>query len=107
MMESDCELLRKYASEGDEPAFTELVRRHLNLIYSVAYRESNGDPAQAQDIAQLVFIELAKKARRLTGHPALVGWLYSSTRLMSANLRRSQKRRLIREQSVESMKESV
>jgi uncharacterized protein (TIGR03435 family) len=107
MMESDCELLRKYASEGNEPAFTELVRRHLNLVYSVACRESNGDPAQAQDIAQLVFIELAKKARRLTGHPALVGWLYSSTRLMSANLRRSQKRRLIREQSVESMKDSL
>src|SRR4051812_24317816 len=106
-MESDSELLRRYSSERDEAAFTELVERHVNLVYAVACRESHGDPANAQDITQLVFIELARKARRLTDHPALGGWLYSSTRLMSANLRRSQKRRALREQSVESMKEPI
>jgi len=106
-MESDSELLRKYSLERDETAFTELVQRHVNLVYSVACRESNGDPVSAQDITQLVFIELARKARRLIGHPALAGWLYSSARLIGANLRRSQRRRAIREQSVESMNEPI
>src|ERR1051325_7182704 len=106
-MESDAELLRQYARNRNEAAFTELVSRHLNLVYAVACRETNGDIATAQDITQLVFIDLARKARRLTGHTALAGWLFTSVRLVSANLRRAQQRRAARELNSQLMNETT
>ncbi len=35
---SDMELLRDYDRQGSEDAFAELVRRHINLVYPVAFR---------------------------------------------------------------------
>ncbi len=35
-MSEDAELLGRYAREHSEGAFTELVRRHLDLVYSAA-----------------------------------------------------------------------
>ncbi|MGH7979252.1 MAG: hypothetical protein ACREE6_07740 [Limisphaerales bacterium] len=37
---SDMELLRDYARQNSEAAFAELVRRHLNLVYSAALRHA-------------------------------------------------------------------
>jgi hypothetical protein len=48
----DCELLRRYAETKSEDAFAELVRRHVNLVYSAAMRQVNGDSHLAQDVAQ-------------------------------------------------------
>jgi DNA-directed RNA polymerase specialized sigma24 family protein len=93
-METDSELLSQYAENRSEAAFAELVRRHVNLVYSAACREMCGDDSLAQDVTQLVFIELARKAERLIRHPALAGWLYTSVRCVSANFRRSERRRL-------------
>ncbi len=33
---NDMDLAREYARRDSEPAFTELVQRHINLVYSVA-----------------------------------------------------------------------
>ena len=104
-MASDAELLRQYVRNRNEAAFTELVRRHINLVYSSACRETGGDSAMAQDVTQLVFIELARKSRRLTEHTALGAWLYTSVRHVSSNLRRAQQRRAAREQKAQIMKE--
>ena len=38
MAESDSELLRQYCQELSEPAFAELVARHVDLVFSVASR---------------------------------------------------------------------
>ena len=35
---SDAQLLRKYAERRPEAAFAELVRRHIDLVYSAALR---------------------------------------------------------------------
>src|SRR6266498_879069 len=66
-MTSDGELLRRYTETNSENAFAELVERHLNLVYSAALRQVNGDAHLAQDVAQTVFADLARKAASLAG----------------------------------------
>jgi RNA polymerase sigma factor (sigma-70 family) len=65
----------------------------------------NGDSALAQDVSQAVFTELARKAPRLLGHPALAGWLYTAVRHLAANLRRGEQHRKRREQEAQRMNE--
>ncbi len=94
---NDMELVRDYARQNSEPAFAELVRRHINLVYSVAVRFT-GNPGDAEDVAQAVFILLARKAAGLSDRTALTGWLYETTRLTAAGFLRSQRRRQFWEQ---------
>jgi RNA polymerase sigma factor (sigma-70 family) len=102
-MKDDAELLRHYALDRSDEAFAELVRRHLNLVYSAALRQVNGDTHLAADVTQLVFVDLARKARSLTGHRVLAGWLFTSTRFAASKLVRSEQRRRRREQASDSM----
>lgn len=93
----DIPLLRQYAENGSESAFATLVERHINLVYSAAWR-STGNRQAAEDIAQAVFIILARKARSLSKRTILSGWLYQTTRLTAANFLRGEIRRQKREQ---------
>jgi RNA polymerase sigma factor (sigma-70 family) len=103
MMSEDAQLLRRYSTDGSEAAFAELVRRHVDLIYSAALRLVNGDTHCAQDLTQEVFSELARQAKTLARHPALVGWLYTTTRQMAWHAIRSEQRRAAREQTAHTM----
>jgi RNA polymerase sigma factor (sigma-70 family) len=93
----DAELLRQFTRNRSEAAFATLVERHLALVYSAALRHT-ADPQSAQDIAQAVFLILARKAGSLGRNPALAGWLYHTARLTAANWRRAETRRIHREQ---------
>src|SRR5689334_6175941 len=93
----DIELLEQYAANHSESAFAALVDRHVNLVYSTALRKT-GDRAAAEEITQLVFILLARKARHLNRNTMLAGWLYQATRGIAANHLRSEIRRRHREQ---------
>ncbi|HLX70973.1 MAG TPA: sigma-70 family RNA polymerase sigma factor [Verrucomicrobiae bacterium] len=93
----DSALLRRYIESQSDEAFAALVTRHINLVYSVAMRQS-GSPENAEEIAQAVFIILAKKAKELRHEKALSSWLFQATRLTAANLVRSESRRRNREQ---------
>jgi len=104
MME-DAELLRCYVEECSEKAFAELVERHLKWVYPLALRLVGGDRHLAQDVAQSVFTDLAIKARGLTRHRILAGWLYTSTRYAAAQLVRSERRRVARDQLAYEMTE--
>ena len=75
----DIELLRQYATENSEAAFSALVGRHVNLVYSVALRQV-ANPHAAEEITQAVFIILARKAGALSRHAVLSGWLLTATR---------------------------
>jgi RNA polymerase sigma factor (sigma-70 family) len=94
---SDMDLVREFASRNSEPAFAELVRRHINLVYSVAVRFT-GNAGDAQDVAQAVFIILARKAAGLSARTVLTGWLYEATRFTAIQLLRTQARRQAHEQ---------
>src|SRR5438477_440005 len=93
----DRELLAQFAGEDSEAAFSVLVARHVNLVYSVALRQA-GNTHVAEEIAQAVFIILARKAESLSPKTILSGWLYQTTRLVTANYRRTEFRRTRREQ---------
>jgi RNA polymerase sigma factor (sigma-70 family) len=93
----DMELLNEYIRNGSESAFAELVQRHINLVYSVALRHTS-NAAHAQEIAQAVFIVLARKAAGLRENTILEGWLYETTRLTALNFLRGERRRQFREQ---------
>lgn len=97
MQESDdFELLAQYARNHSEAAFTALVQRYVNLVYSTAMRHV-GNPHQAEEITQAVFLILANKAPGLSRSTILSGWLYQTARLTAANFVRSEFRRACRE----------
>ena len=101
----DRELLRRFADERAEDAFAELVTRHIGLVHSAALRQVGGNTASAADVTQAVFTEVARQAGRLSQHPALVGWLYTTTHRMAACHVRSETRRQRREQEAYAMQE--
>lgn len=92
VMVQDNELLRAYWREGSEPAFSELVRRYVGLVFSTARRQVR-DAALAEDVAQTVFCLLARKARSLSGTPTLAGWLYRATCFCATRAARREGRR--------------
>src|SRR5437773_962062 len=102
---NDSELLRRYAENGCETAFTELVQRHLDLVYSAAMRQVGGDMHLAQDVAQTVFVDLARKAATISAHSVLTCWLYTSTRFAATKVVRAEQRRRAREQEAYTMQE--
>src|SRR4051794_23334408 len=99
----DIDLLRRYADTGAEDAFAELVRRRIDLVYSVALRQSAGNRHRAEDATQAVFTDLARKARALAARPVLVGWLYRSAQFAAAGLVRAEQRRQARELEAHTM----
>lgn len=102
-MKDDAQLLQDYVEHRCPMAFATLVRRHLDLVYSAALRQVAGDTHRAEDVAQLVFCELARKARSLMGRSSVAGWLHTTARHMAARNQRAERRRLAREHSAHSM----
>jgi RNA polymerase sigma factor (sigma-70 family) len=93
---NDMDLVRDYTRRNSEPAFAELVRRHINLVYSVALRFT-GNSGDAEEVVQAVFIILARKAATLREGTVLTGWLYETTRFTAMRSQRDQLRRHARE----------
>src|SRR5437016_14260871 len=102
-MTDDEQLLRQYRRERSESAFSELVTRYIDLVYSAALRVVNGDTHLAQDVTQTVFIHLARKALSLPRDVALAGWLHRHTCYTAATAVRAERRRRTREQTAMEM----
>jgi uncharacterized protein (TIGR03435 family) len=97
MHADDMDLVRDFAANGSEAAFATLVGRHVNLVYSAALRRL-GNAHEAEEVAQAVFIILARKAGSLRRGTVLSGWLYQTAQLTAANFQRTALRRQRREQ---------
>jgi RNA polymerase sigma factor (sigma-70 family) len=95
---TDAELLALFAREDSQTAFAELVTRHLDLVYSAARRQA-GSPQLAEEIAQSVFLDLARQARRGPLDAPLGAWLYVVTRRTAVDAIRRESRQRARERA--------
>ena len=93
---SDQDLLRRYAKQRSQAAFSQIVRRHYALVYATCKREV-GDAELAKDVSQVVFMLLARKAPLLRGGTGLAGWLFQTACFASKNAMRQERRRQQRE----------
>lgn len=77
------------AGAGDEAAFADLVREHQSMVYSLALRFLR-DPAEAEELAQEVFLQLFRSLGRIESPAHLVHWLrrVTSNRCIDAVRRR-------------------
>jgi RNA polymerase sigma factor (sigma-70 family) len=73
--ESDRELLRRFASRGDETAFAALVERHGALVLSVC-RSVLRREQDAEDAFQATVLALARRAAAIRDGAALPAWLH-------------------------------
>src|SRR6185437_12781573 len=80
-----------------QDAFTALVERHLNLVYSAAMRQVRS-PHLAEEISQSVFTQLARHAAALKPGTILPAWLHQVTHHAAIDVIRSEGRRQAREQ---------
>ena len=71
---SDEELMARIARR-DAPAFEILVKRHQRHILNLIYR-SLGDRAQAEDVAQEVFLRIWRSAEDYTPKAKFTTWVY-------------------------------
>src|SRR6185369_14845192 len=101
-MNDDVELLHLYAASGKDAAFTALVDRYKGLVYASALRQTNS-PDLAEEITQVVFILLARKAPALRRNTILSGWLFRATCFIARDALKVQCRRQRREQEAHLM----
>ncbi len=104
-MDDDAQLIRRFVGAEDADAFAVLVERHVGLVYRTALRLVGGDAHGAEDVAQGVFVLLARKAVELRGRGSVAGWLYEATRRVARDVRRTEERRRRREEETFVMSE--
>ncbi len=96
--QSDFEWLQQFARAGNQSAFRELVRRHIDLVFATALRKV-GDAGGAEEISQNVFSALARKAWQFAPDDSLPAWLHKTALLESKSWQRGELRRRRREQT--------
>lgn len=72
---ADEDLMRRIAL-SDEAAFREFLNRFERQVYALAWRLTGGNRADAEDLAQDVFLKVWKNAALWQPTGSLVSWLY-------------------------------
>ncbi len=68
----------------DSVEFENFVRRHQDMVFGMAVRML-GDPSEAEDIAQTVFLKAYERFSTLRSSPAVAGWLRTVTTNLCLN----------------------
>src|SRR5687767_2634051 len=103
---SDWELLEQFRKSRSEAAFRQLVERHVDFVYSSARRRVR-DGHLAEDVTQVVFTVLARRAGDLKPGTPLKGWLFNAVKFASANQMRSERRRQQTEREAMAMAQTT
>ena len=74
---SDYELAQRSAG-GDTAAFEVLYRKHYRRVYALCLRMM-GNPVEAEDMTQEVFLQLFNKIGMFRGESAFTTWLHRMT----------------------------
>ncbi len=77
---------------GNEAAFEALVREHQNRVFAFAFRMLN-DASSAEDIAQQVFVQVWRSARRYRPTAKFTTWLFQIARNLVLNEIRRRRRK--------------
>lgn len=97
--ESESVLIRRFSADGDASAFSEIVRRHVRMVYGVCVRILENE-SDAADATQETFYQLLKQAREVSG--SVASWLHTVATRKSIDLIRRGKARRRRERSYAS-----
>lgn len=92
-----------FARRGCADAFRRLVARHVDAVHSAARRLMDGREDAAADVAQAVFIQLARKVSVLPEDLVVGSWLHRQTVRLALNARRAEGRRRAREYTAHEM----
>ena len=87
---SNAELVRK-SQFGDKAAFEQLVIRHQDLVFSLAYKLT-GNREMANDVAQEAFIRAWKAIEKFRGDSTFSTWIYRITVNTAWTLRKKAKK---------------
>lgn len=86
-VDGDSQLVAR-AQEGDQDAFAELVRRHSDLVFRLALSIlGRGFAAEAEDVAQEVFLKVHQALRSFRGEAEVGTWIYRITFNQAVNLK--------------------
>lgn len=89
--QSDQDLMQRLKG-GENAALTELYHRHYRRVLNIVWRYL-GRESEAEDLAQEVFIRVARSASRWEPKAAFTTWLYQITGNLCLNFRRNRARR--------------
>jgi len=94
----DFEQLQRFTCAGEQSAFADVVRRHLDLVFATAMRKVE-DSGAAQEVAQNVFAALGRKAWQFAPDDSVPAWLHKSALLEAKSWLRGELRRRRREET--------
>ncbi|QJW96157.1 sigma-70 family RNA polymerase sigma factor [Frigoriglobus tundricola] len=101
---SDAELLDRFVTHRDGPAFAALVARHGPMVFGVCRRVLR-DWHTAEDAFQATFLVLARKAASIHPPGAVAGWLHGVAYRVAKGARRTDLRMTARERPTAELPE--
>lgn len=84
--------LVQQCAAGDEASCTRLVTDHQRMVYQLSLHLL-GDPQEALDLSQEVFLRVFRTLNQFRGHSALRTWIYRIVITQASNRRRWWRRR--------------
>lgn len=103
---SDGQLLRQFLGTGSQRPFQVLFERHAQAVLRVCQRAVGG-VGEAEDVLQMVFLTLARKADALSGSRSVLGWLYRTAWNIGMRQRRDMQTRQKHEQRAAELAPAV